>query len=241
MSYNGSGAFSINTAGQPVVAATTISSTVFNAFTADIATGLSTAICKDGQTTTTGVIPFALGLQMTGTASNINLGANYISYGGTDAGFSLDASNNATFSANISVVGGSMIFPATAVPNANANALDDYEEGTWTPTDASGASLSFTTVSGVYTKIGRVVIAAFKLTYPVTADASQATIGSLPFTNSSNTFLGGFTTYSDVTPLPYWLIASSATTVQPYSAAAAFYTNESLSTKILRATLIYMV
>jgi hypothetical protein len=59
MSYNGSGTFLINTAGQPVVANTVISATVFNALTADLATGLSTAITKDGQTTITANIPFA--------------------------------------------------------------------------------------------------------------------------------------------------------------------------------------
>lgn len=53
MSYNGSGTFSINTAGQPVVTGTTITSTAFNALTADLANGLSTALCKDGQSTPT--------------------------------------------------------------------------------------------------------------------------------------------------------------------------------------------
>jgi len=62
MSYNGSGTFQINTSGQPVVAGTVISSTAFNALTADLATGLSTAITKDGQTTTTARIPFAAGI-----------------------------------------------------------------------------------------------------------------------------------------------------------------------------------
>jgi hypothetical protein len=57
MSYNGSGTFVINTAGQPVVSGTVISSTAFNALTADLATGLSTAITKDGQTTPTANIP----------------------------------------------------------------------------------------------------------------------------------------------------------------------------------------
>ena len=57
MSYNGSGTFLINTAGQPVVSGTVISSTAFNALTADLATGLSTAITKDGQTTVTANIP----------------------------------------------------------------------------------------------------------------------------------------------------------------------------------------
>ena len=59
MAYNGSGTFLINTAGQPVVSGTVISSTAFNALTADLATGLSTAITKDGQTTVTANIPMS--------------------------------------------------------------------------------------------------------------------------------------------------------------------------------------
>ena len=62
MSYNGSGTFQINTSGQPVVTGTVISSTAFNALTADLANGLSTAITKDGQTATTVRIPFAQGI-----------------------------------------------------------------------------------------------------------------------------------------------------------------------------------
>lgn len=52
MSFS-SGTFSINSSGQPVVTGTVISSTVFNAFTADIGTGLSTCILKDGTQTIT--------------------------------------------------------------------------------------------------------------------------------------------------------------------------------------------
>ena len=65
MSYNGSGTFQINSTGQPVVSGTVISSTAFNALTADLATGLSTAITKDGQTATTARIPFAQGINST--------------------------------------------------------------------------------------------------------------------------------------------------------------------------------
>jgi hypothetical protein len=67
MSYNGSGTFNINTAGQPVVTGTVISSTAFNALTADLGTGLSTAITKNGQTTVTANIPFN-GYKLTGIA-----------------------------------------------------------------------------------------------------------------------------------------------------------------------------
>lgn len=83
MSYNGSGTFNINTSGQPVTTGTTIDATVFNALTTDLATGLSTAICKDGQTTVTANIPMA-GYKLTGvgtgtattdaaTVQNVNL------------------------------------------------------------------------------------------------------------------------------------------------------------------------
>ena len=65
MSYNGSGTFVVNSSGQPVVTGTVISSTAFNALTADLATGLSTAITKDGQTTTTSRILFAQGISST--------------------------------------------------------------------------------------------------------------------------------------------------------------------------------
>ena len=67
MSFNGSGTFVINSSGQPVAANTVISSTVFNALTADLATGLSTCITKDGQTTPTANIPM-------GTFKFTNLG-----------------------------------------------------------------------------------------------------------------------------------------------------------------------
>lgn len=86
MSYNGSGTFQINTSGQPVVAGTVISSTAFNALTADLANGLSTAITKDGQTTVTNNIPMA-GFKITGLGA-ATVGTDAARYsqiqGGTD-------------------------------------------------------------------------------------------------------------------------------------------------------------
>ena len=71
MSFS-SGTFSINSTGQPVVTGTVISSTVFNALTADLATGLSTCVLKDGTQTITANIPmssFKLTGLSAGTAS----------------------------------------------------------------------------------------------------------------------------------------------------------------------------
>ena len=84
MSFS-AGVFSINTTGQPVVAATTISASVFNSLTADLATGLSTCILKDGTQTATALVPFAAGISVSqtvgiiGTTTNNN--ANALSIG----------------------------------------------------------------------------------------------------------------------------------------------------------------
>jgi hypothetical protein len=55
-------------------------------------------------------------------------------------------------------------FPATQVASADANTLDDYEEGTWTPV-ADTAGYTMTASSGQYTKIGRAVFLRFSVRY----------------------------------------------------------------------------
>ena len=69
-------------------------------------------------------------------------------------------------------------FPATQVASADANTLDDYEEGTWTPT---GNGVTYTGNNGKYTKIGDFVFCSYNLTFPSTASASSAEIQGLPF------------------------------------------------------------
>jgi hypothetical protein len=102
MSYNGSGTFQINTLGQPVVAGTVISSTAFNALTADLATGLSTAITKDGQTTTTARIPFAAGINSSSaTDSTSSSTGSIITSGGVGIAKALNV-GSATDSSSIS-------------------------------------------------------------------------------------------------------------------------------------------
>lgn len=106
MSYNGSGTFQINTSGQPVVAGTVISSTAFNALTADLATGLSTAITKDGQTTTTARIPFAAGISSTLTtdSSSVSTGS-IITAGGVGIAKALWVGGLANFASTITYGG----------------------------------------------------------------------------------------------------------------------------------------
>ena len=88
---------------------------------------------------------------------------------------------------------------------AAANALDDYEEGTWTITDQSGAGVTFTTISNKYTKIGRLVFfaleinsisatgtAQFSLSLPFTALAGSGRYTLNAVTNSTNANLSGY-------------------------------------------------
>ena len=76
---------------------------------------------------------------------------------------------------------------------AAANALDAYEEGTWTPTLPQGGTIT-TVNNAVYTKVGNVV--SFQLyanNISITNNSSEFQIGGLPFQpmNSPNTYGGG--------------------------------------------------
>lgn len=63
--------------------------------------------------------------------------------------------------------------------------LNDYEEGIWTAADASGAGLTITNNNnGKYTKIGRMVILTFDITYQSTSDTTISRITS-PFAAST--------------------------------------------------------
>jgi hypothetical protein len=308
VSYNGSGTFNINTTGQPVVAGTVISSSAFNSLTTDLATGLTTAITKDGQTTTTARITFAQGIKdstltassavatdasknlvsvtNTGTGNNVlatsptittptisslssasataltlqsagttaitvdtsqNVGvgvtpsawgssykaidlntygaitsstgeiriwgnayqgaSSYI-YKTTSAATLYDMSGGAyrwytaasgtagnaiSFTQSLSLGKGTTLalegatsqsgtgitFPVTQSASSNAKTLDDYEEGTWTPSNATAGT--FTSIVATYTKIGRQVTLNARWTMPSTASGAPMSISGIPF------------------------------------------------------------
>lgn len=70
---------------------------------------------------------------------------------------------------------------------AAANKLEDYEEGTWTPTDASGEGYSLTVNSATYTKIGRLVYITVYIDYPAQSSSAAQLNGGLPFPSMSGT------------------------------------------------------
>ena len=60
--------------------------------------------------------------------------------------------------------GAGITFPATQSASSDANTLDDYEEGTWTPNQGTGLTVVGTFASsGIYTKIGNLVTVNFRV------------------------------------------------------------------------------
>ena len=107
--------------------------------------------------------------------------------------------------------GTGIAFPATQSASTDANTLDDYEEGTWTPTDASGASLSFSTANCRYTKIGRMVSIQGTITYPVTASGASAQFGGFPFASADQITVSVI--YSDASVANFTYLSGNTTNV----------------------------
>jgi hypothetical protein len=120
--------------------------------------------------------------------------------------------------------------------------LDDYEEGTWTPTDGSGASLSFTAVSGVYTRIGRIITCQTEFSYPSTASVANAKVGGLPFTAINKG--GGFSMYTTAAAGSIAIRNESNTTDMLLTSGTdqdTALTNVGLSGAVIQITFIYQI
>jgi hypothetical protein len=163
-----------------------------------------TGITRFSQTSGQGVMDVfqngsaGAGFQVT-NSSNLSLsypfiinpnGGNVLIGTTSDNGAKLQVSGAATFSSGIGIGGatattGGIQFPATQVAIANANNLDDYEEGTWTPTatfSGGNGDLSYTVQAGSYVKVGRLVTCMGYLLFSETTASGNLTIGGLPFT-----------------------------------------------------------
>ena len=104
---------------------------------------------------------------------------------------------------------------------AAANALDDYEEGTFTPTIAGTASTgtaTYTTQVGKYTKIGNTVVVTCRLEWSLHTGTGSIYIAGLPFTPAGANALGsifcGSLTFTDGITAR---ILTGQTRVYPYS------------------------
>jgi hypothetical protein len=102
---------------------------------------------------------------------------------------------------------------------AAANALDDYEEGTWTP--SVGGTATYSSRAGSYVKIGSLVFAQFDITINVLGTGTQ-TIGA-PFTGVGSP--SGSIGY-------YYNLATSIISLRPYigTGGTIYFANTSSAT-----------
>ena len=80
-------------------------------------------------------------------------------------------------------------FPATQSASTDANTLDDYEEGTWTPVVAGGSTAGAGTYSsqeGTYTKIGNMVIVNCFISWSAHTGTGSFTVTGLPFASNGS-------------------------------------------------------
>jgi hypothetical protein len=105
----------------------------------------------------------------------------------TNSGTLISATTIGVGGATPSTSGAGITFPATQSASTDANTLDDYEEGTWTPSITFGGTSTGVTYSstriGRYTKIGRIVTLAASIALTSKGSSTgNVQITGLPFT-----------------------------------------------------------
>jgi len=117
---------------------------------------------------------------------------------------------------------------------ATANLLDDYEEGTWTPTLPNGGTVN-NNYASIYTKIGRFVHAYCYVNVTATNNSSIFRIGGLPYSCASinNFYGGGSLGYTDTLDVSSW----SAPLIHPLNNFLYFHFNTSSTGTVLNSHL----
>jgi hypothetical protein len=100
----------------------------------------------------------------------------------------LDLGKSLALQGATSQTGTGITFPATQSASTNANTLDDYEEGTFTPIYTTG-TFTYTGYGqqGLYTKIGNIVNVQIYMATNSATGSGSVTISGLPFTNQLRT------------------------------------------------------
>ena len=86
-----------------------------------------------------------------------------------------------------STSGAGITFPASQSASSDANTLDDYEEGTFTPTiigSSTAGTATYSTQVGAYRKIGSLVYITIQLEYTSGNGSGNLLISGLPFNNA---------------------------------------------------------
>jgi len=168
-----------------------------------------------------GVSRWAMSLGNNSGEPGLNVGSDIKFYRYDDSGGYIGGALTMVRSSGvIQLDQGQLQFPATANPSSDANTLDDYEEGTWTPTLTFGnlaVGMTYANRSGTYCKVGRQV--SLVGTFALSAKGSStgtARLGGLPFTSMAQdggSFIAGYTAnLSTITGAVMGTLGASATT-----------------------------
>jgi len=103
--------------------------------------------------------------------------------------------------------GTGIAFPATQSASSDANTLDDYEEGTWTPKQTNGTNYTVASTCR-YTKIGALVYWAID----IIAVNDSTSISNMPFTSASGSNYACCIGFTDTT-LTTWYGHTSPSSV----------------------------
>ena len=141
------------------------------------------SIVLDGTTGLAGAATGALNGTLGATTPSTVVATTVVA-SSTIKGATTIAVGNATPSAS----GAGITFPATQSASTDANTLDDYEEGTWTPVLAGSSTAGTGTYNvqvGSYTKVGRLVIVTFALSWTAHTGTGNMLINNLPFASAN--------------------------------------------------------
>lgn len=163
-----------------------------------------------------------------------------VSVANLTAGRAISATQLTLTTGNVTVASGQGIDFSATPGTGTSELLADYEEGTWTPTDASGAGLTFTNVHPKYTRIGRQVTVSVFISYPSTANVSAALIGGLPFASNSAQ-QSATAIWNDASVGVYGFIDASTSNIILRDFANTSVTNLQLSGRFLCFTFAYTV
>ena len=171
---------------------------------------------------------------------------------GTTGEFSSTIKGGSTISvggATPAASGAGITFPATQSASTNANTLDDYEEGTFTPDlkfGGNAVSLTYASRGGIYTKIGRCVTVSFYFVLSNKGSSSGSATVSIPFSSdeygqpNQPAYPGGLAFYGGMTNATKagfivgnigaagYIMASTTTTDSGYTATEANFNNNTV-------------
>lgn len=135
---------------------------------------------------------------------------------------------------------GTGVATALAAAANGAGGFTTTPSCSWTPSDGSGAGLTFTAVASACTRIGNMVFAYAKFTYPTTADSSHAIITGLPVTVPNAAYASQICTLSQGTGTYYQLQTIANTiTAAFFSITGTNFANSGLSATQIDMMCVY--